>query len=144
VRYEALERELVLLMRRGPSLARELAEEIHPELDVAGYSTLSRISDLAPVRAADLVAFFGIDKAAVSRQIRRLEELGLVERASNPRDGRSLAVRLTPLGDTRLRQVGQARNARFRSLLDSWPQADVDELARLLGRLNQLFWRAGG
>jgi DNA-binding MarR family transcriptional regulator len=137
-KYAALERELSLMMRRGPSLAREVAEEVHPDLDAASFSTFSRISETAPARASDLVEYFGIDKAAVSRQILGLEQLGLVERTEDPQDGRARAVRLTERGATRLRQVLLARNARFRELVGAWPPEDIDELARLMGMLNRL------
>jgi hypothetical protein len=83
--YAALERELGLLLRRGASLNREVAAEVHPGLDAASYSTLARIAATAPARASELSEYFGIDKGAVSRQIRELERLGLVERAADPR-----------------------------------------------------------
>jgi len=137
-RYTALERELALLLRRGSSIAREVAVEVHPDLDAASFSTLSRIAETAPARASDLVDFFGIDKAAVSRQIRGLEHLGLVERTEDPDDGRARAVRLTVKGEGRLRRVRQARTARFRKLVGEWSTRDIDELARLLGTINRV------
>jgi DNA-binding MarR family transcriptional regulator len=137
IRYSALEREHTLMMRRGRAMGRELAEQVHPDLDLATYLTLAQIADTAPTRASDLVDHFEIDKAVVSRQIRHLERLGLIERTADPRDGRAFAVRLTRGGASRLRQVQRTRNARFRKLLEAWPQRDVDELARLLARLNR-------
>jgi DNA-binding MarR family transcriptional regulator len=136
--YPALERELGLLMRRGSSLGREIAVQMHPDLDSVSYSTLARIAETEPARASDLAEYFGIHKAVVSRQLRELERLSLVERTADPADGRARLLRLTRPGTKRMREVQEARAARFRALVQSWPQSDVDELARLLGELNRV------
>jgi len=136
--HAALERELGLLLRRGASLYRDVAAQVHPELDAASFSTLARIATTAPARASDLAEYFGIDKGAVSRQIRHLERLGLVERAADPLDGRARAVRLTQDGAARLGEVQRARRRRFRTLVGRWPREDVDALARLLAELNRV------
>lgn len=137
-RYAAVERELTVLLLRGRAMGREFAEQVHPDLDLATYLTLTRIENTAPARAADLAEFFRVDKAAISRQIRQLEELGLIERTVHPENWRARAVRVTPEGQRRLRQVLRTRNARFRKYIGAWEQSDVDELARLLGMLNDL------
>jgi DNA-binding MarR family transcriptional regulator len=137
-KYPALERELGLLMRRGASLGREIAVQMHPELDSVSYSTLARIAETKSARASDLADYFGIHKAVVSRQLRELERLSLVERTPDPADGRARLLRLTRLGTKRMRQVQEARAARFRALVQAWPPSDVDELARLLGKLNHV------
>jgi DNA-binding MarR family transcriptional regulator len=136
--YPALERELGLLMRRGSSLGREIAVQMHPDLDAASYSTLVRIAETEPARASDLAEYFGIHKAVVSRRLHELERLQLVERTADPTDGRARLVRLTCPGAKRMREVQEARTARFRALVQSWPRSDVDELARLLGELNRV------
>jgi DNA-binding MarR family transcriptional regulator len=136
--YSALEREVALLLRRGASLSREVAAQVHPDLDAASYSTLAQISDTAPARAADLVDYFGIDKAAVSRQVGALERLGLIERTADSSDARAQSLRLTAFGQERIRAVRQARMERFRALLRELPKQDVDSLARLLHILNRL------
>jgi DNA-binding MarR family transcriptional regulator len=74
----------------------------------------------------------------VSRQIARLEELELIERTTDPADARARALDLTAQGRSRLQAVRLARRDRFRSLVSTWPRADVAELARLLGELNRV------
>jgi DNA-binding MarR family transcriptional regulator len=133
-----LERELGLLMRRSASLNREVAADVHPDLDGASYSTLARIEETSPARACDLCEYFGVDKSAVSRQVTNLEHLGLVARAVDPLDARARVVLLTQEGVRRLRQVRRARRARFHGLMSSWPRRDVEDMARMLGALNRL------
>jgi len=136
--YLALERELGLLLARSRAQGRELAAQVHPDLDALSYATLARIEQTAPVRASELAEYFGVDKAAVSRQISRLEELELIERTPDPADARARALDLTAQGRSRLQAVRLARRDRFRSLVSTWPRTDVAELARLLGELNRL------
>jgi DNA-binding MarR family transcriptional regulator len=137
-KYAAVERELTVLLLRGRAMGREFAEQVHPDLDLATYLTLSQIANTAPARAVDLAEFFRVDKAAISRQIRQLEELGLIERTVDPENWRARAVRVTPEGERRLRTVLRTRNTRFRKYMSAWAQDDVDELARLLAMLNDL------
>lgn len=136
--YLALERELGLLLARSRARSRELAAQVHPDLDTVSYATLSRIEQTAPVRASELAEYLGVDKAAVSRQIVRLEELELIERSPDPVDARARTLELTEHGRARLQAVRLARRDRFRTLVSTWPRADVAELARLLGELNRV------
>ncbi|GAB3912561.1 MarR family transcriptional regulator [Kibdelosporangium lantanae] len=132
-----LERELSVLFGRARSVSLTLAAQIHPGLDAACYAMLLHVSDIAPVRAADVVERTGLDKSTVSRQIARLEELGLVERVADPHDGRARQVQLTEVGTDRLNKVRADRRARMRAIFDKWTTEDITTFSGLLGRLNR-------
>jgi DNA-binding MarR family transcriptional regulator len=132
-----LERELSVLFGRARSVSLTLAARIHPDLDAACYAMLLHVSDIAPIRAADVVERTGLDKSTVSRQIARLEELGLVERVADPHDGRARQVQLTEVGTDRLNKVRSDRRARMRAIFDKWTTADISTFSGLLGRLNR-------
>ncbi|MFH8608215.1 MarR family winged helix-turn-helix transcriptional regulator [Streptomyces sp. NPDC018029] len=134
--FLSLERELSVLLRRARASSGEMARQVHPDLEPAAYGLLVRLDDSGPQRATDLAAFIGVGKATMSRQLRALEELGLVSREPDPADGRAWLIRLTPDGRTRFRTVRAARRASYVRRLASWDRAEVAELARLLGRLN--------
>jgi DNA-binding MarR family transcriptional regulator len=87
-------------------------------------------------RATDLAAYFGVGKATMSRQLRALEDLGLVAREPDPADGRAFLVHLTDEGLARYRSVRDARRERYVRKLADWDRAEVAELARLLHHLN--------
>ncbi|MBY8888169.1 MarR family transcriptional regulator [Streptomyces sp. PTM05] len=133
---EGLERELTVLFRRARASSGEMARAVHPELEPAAYGLLVRLEEIGAERATDLAAYFRVGKATMSRQLRALEELGLISRAPDPADGRAFLVRLTPEGLTRFTAVRDARRERYRSRLSRWERTDVTDLARLLGRLN--------
>ncbi|WP_369214741.1 MarR family winged helix-turn-helix transcriptional regulator [Streptomyces flavofungini] len=134
--FLSLERELSLLMRRARASSGEMARQVHPDLEPAAYGLLVCLDDGGPQRATDLAAYIGVGKATMSRQLRALEELGLVSRAPDPADGRAWLIRLTPDGRTRFRTVRAARRAQYVRRLQGWDRAEVAELARLLGQLN--------
>jgi len=131
-----LERELSKLFGRARSLSLSLAAKVHPGLDGASYTLLLHLSDIGPVRAADVVERTGLDKSTVSRQIARLEELELVERVADAHDGRARIVQLTSTGTARLTEVRTDRRRQLRQSFTQWSTADIEDFSRLLARLN--------
>ena len=133
-----LERELTVFLRRARAFSGELAREVHPELEPAAYGLFVRLDESGAQRATDLAAYFGVGKATISRQLKALEDLGLITRAPDPDDGRASLVHLTPRGRDRFRTVREARRAEYVRKLAKWDPAEVAELARLMHQLNSL------
>ncbi|WP_424211807.1 MarR family winged helix-turn-helix transcriptional regulator [Streptomyces sp. BI20] len=135
--FLALERELSVLLRRARASSGEMARELHPELEPAAYGLLVRLEAGGLQRATELASYFGVGKATMSRQLRALEELGLVTRAPDPADGRAFLIDLTAEGRERFLKVRDARRVRYMRNLADWDRGEVAELARLLHQLNQ-------
>ncbi|MGW0824571.1 MarR family winged helix-turn-helix transcriptional regulator [Streptomyces sp. NPDC002845] len=135
--FLALERELTVLLRRARAKSGEMARAVHPDLESAAYGLLARLEESGRQRATDLAAYIGVGKATMSRQLRALEELGLVAREPDPADGRAWLVHLTEEGRERFRTVRDARRERYVRQLAGWDRAEVAELARLLHQLNR-------
>lgn len=134
--FVRLEREIALLLRRSRAISARLAGELHPDLDGAAYGLLSLLQDTGPLRASDLVTRIGLDKSTVSRQVAHLVELGLVDRAADPVDGRAQVLTPSAEGSARLARIRDVRRARWEDDLSDWPASDVATLADLLRRLN--------
>ena len=111
--FVRLEREIGLLLRRSRAISARLAGELHPDLDGAAYGLLALLQDAGPLRASDLVTRLGLDKSTVSRQIASLVELGLVDRAADPADGRAQVLTPSRVGSSRLASIREARRARW-------------------------------
>ncbi|GHA73673.1 MarR family winged helix-turn-helix transcriptional regulator [Streptomyces termitum] len=135
--FLALERELAVFLRRARAQSGEMAREVHPELESSAYGLFVRLDGAGPQRATELSAYIGVGKATMSRQLRALEQLGLVARDPDPADGRASLVRLTDEGRARFRHVRDARRERYVRKLADWDRAEVAELARLLNHFNQ-------
>jgi DNA-binding MarR family transcriptional regulator len=136
--FVELEREIGLLLRRSRAISARLAGQLHPELDGAAYGLLSLLQDAGPLRASELVTRIGLDKSTVSRQVAHLVDLGLVNRAADPVDGRAQVLTPSPEGAARLARIRDVRRARWEDDLSDWPPSDVATLADLLHRLNRI------
>ncbi len=136
--FVRLEREIGLLLRRARAISARLAAELHPDLDGAAYGLLALLQDAGPLRASDLVARLGLDKSTVSRQVAHLVDLGLVDRAADPIDGRAQVLTPSAEGSARLARIRDVRRGRWEADLGDWPAEDVATLGELLARLNRL------
>ena len=136
--YVRLEREVALLLRRSRAISGRLGGELHRDLDGAAYGLLVLLDDAGPLRASDVVVRLGLDKSTVSRQVASLVDLGMVDRAADPADGRAQVLSISADGHRRLSELREARRARWESDLSDWPTSDVATLATLLNRLNRL------
>ncbi|MDX6247567.1 MAG: hypothetical protein QOF10_927 [Kribbellaceae bacterium] len=141
-----VEQELSVLFRRARSASMLLARRVHPEMDAAGYALISQVEvgtagGGAGVRASDVAQALGLDKSTVSRGLAQLENLGLIERVGDPDDGRARLLRLTATGSARFDAMRAQRQTEFRAILARWDTTDLNDLARLLTRLNtDLSW----
>ncbi|MFE6869099.1 MarR family winged helix-turn-helix transcriptional regulator [Kitasatospora sp. NPDC057692] len=138
----AVEREVGVLFRRGRARMSELSRRVHPQLEGMAYSLLSHIEQTGSVRVTDVGVHFAVGKATVSRQIRALEELGLLAREADPQDRRSARVSLTEDGRRRFLAARTARMGRVRELMEDWPEEDVVRFAELLHRFNDVVGEA--
>src|SRR5262245_65642803 len=73
------------------------------KLDRALFPLLSRIGIEGPIGTVELAALTGRDHSTVSRQVAKLEALGLVERATAERDRRGRLLKPKAAGEGRLR-----------------------------------------
>ncbi len=136
--YQAVEHELGVLFRRARALSAAMAREVHPELEPAAYGLLVGMRDCARSRPSDLAEYFGVGKATITRQMKVLEQLGLIERRPDPDDGRAHLLVLTDEGSRRVTTARTARQQRFHAMLATWPAEDVRVLGKMLARFNDL------
>lgn len=83
----------------------------------------------------DLTAATVMDKVAVNRAVKVLEERGLIARVLNPGDGRSHLLALTPEGEAIHAEVMPLARATERELLGGLAPDEEETLRRLLAGL---------
>lgn len=132
-----LEQEIGVLLRRVKRVLVDRSRLVHPELQSPAYLLLSWIAEQGPLRSSTLAEEFAIDKAAVTRQVQHLEELGLVERTPDPADGRATLLSASKDAVRRLRVVEKARRAVLDERLGDWTAEELDVFARELARYNK-------
>jgi DNA-binding MarR family transcriptional regulator len=114
--FSTLEQEFPAIYHRIRNLVIEYAHAIHPDLDAAGYVVLVQIRYRAPIRAAQVVEHLNIDKGAISRQVRLLLDLKLINRVADPNDSRASLLIPTEEGTRRVDQLQIARLHRFQAI----------------------------
>jgi DNA-binding MarR family transcriptional regulator len=135
-RSRTLEREVDVFVRQEHAASERLGRETHPDLTAATYGLLAHLADRGRHRPTEIAEHMGIASPVVSRRLRLLETLGLIERFPVPTDGRAYLVGLTEEGRHRVAEVQDVHSRRLGELLESWPERDVRTLAELLARFN--------
>ena len=105
------------------------------DLSRPAYALLRRIDEHGPATLGDLARAAGMDAASTGRQVRRLEELGYVERAPDADDGRVITVSITRQGRGARRRIAEVLEAHLRDTLTRWSETDRRALGELLTRL---------
>ncbi|WP_177232054.1 MarR family winged helix-turn-helix transcriptional regulator [Agromyces sp. CF514] len=130
-----VEQQVSMLFSRVRLVWKEAAQQIHPDLQPAAYKLLSTIVRLGTTNAHVLAETFEMDKSVVSRQVRALEELGLVETRADERDGRVRVLVATELAIERVSRVREANQQRLRDVLAGYPEAELRSFSELLRRI---------
>lgn len=105
-------------------------------MDRAGYLAMRMLEDLGPTSTNALAKSLRLDASTVTRQITALERHGLVERCSNPADGRSSTIVLTLEGRQSMREVERERRRCIEALVSDWAGAEQIDLGSALTKLN--------
>jgi DNA-binding MarR family transcriptional regulator len=120
-------------LRYRTRAAREAIEVTQAEAD------LLRLLDRHPgIRVQDAAVDLGVASNSVSTLVKQLTRSGLVQRASDPLDGRAAHLWLTPLAEEWVTRVENAREAAIGRALESLDNADraaIDAAMPAMGRL---------
>jgi DNA-binding MarR family transcriptional regulator len=119
-------------------LTRHLRQTAPGELTLSQWSSLVTVETQGPVRVGDVAEREGVSAATATRLVARLEELGLVARATDAVDRRSWLVTLTPAGRAKLEWARRRRTERLAQRLSTLPPADVQRLLDALPVLESL------
>lgn len=130
-----VEQELGRLFSRIRIGWREAAATVHPDLQPLGYQVLTSIATGKATSAGAIIERLQTDKSAVSRQVRQLEQLGLVESVPDPEDRRARVLVATELAQERVALARSRYEGRIGERLRNWTAADLDHFADLLAGL---------
>lgn len=112
--------------RGGLTLERSAYPLLNQILALQGQAGAGRLTDVA--------AGLGVAVPTVSRQVRQLEDLGLVVRTKDPIDGRAILLEVTDAGVDALQRMRVEWRKTVAEILEPWPQKDRELLGELLER----------
>lgn len=132
------------------ALARQMMETTHPRdrrPPLGHVQKQERMQDMTlrfllenggSAAPKELVEFFDVSSARVTKVLGTLEERGFVVRESDCADRRRVTVRLTGAGERSVLALETAHRQRLAEVLARLGEQDAKELVRLMGRLVEI------
>jgi DNA-binding MarR family transcriptional regulator len=112
-----------------------------PSIQRLSFTTLSVLHTLArrsPLRLGELTATEQVTQSAITQVVTRLENDGLVERRTDPRDGRAVLVHITPGGAEVVAARHADRVARLAPILRRLSAEERSTIAAALPALRRI------
>lgn len=132
----ALEAEFGELVTQFRRVITENAQRVSPGMLPGAYKVFTTIARRESVTQTALAEHLQVDKGQLSRTVRDLEALGLIERHPDPHDGRSSLLSPTAAGLARLEAARAPHENLLHESLADWPVDDIRNLTRLLHALS--------
>ena len=133
-----LQTHLNLIFARTRKLWKESAARIDPELQVGGYKLLTFIDRAGTANAHELAERFEIDKSVISRQVRMLEELELIESRPDERDGRLRVLTATPSARAALAELRRDHSIRLRTVVQELTPDEIHAASKVFRLLAEI------
>jgi DNA-binding MarR family transcriptional regulator len=111
-----------------------LIKEAGISLDRALFPLLVGVERRGPIGVVELADRVGRDYTTVSRQVSKLEMLGLVKRRASDVDARVREAVITDQGKRMTRAIDTAREKLAAPILATWTHKDRQDLIRLMRR----------
>lgn len=131
----ALEAEFGELINRFRRIITENANRVSPGMLPGAYKVFTTIVRRESITLSALAESLVADKGQISRTVRELEQLGLIQRTPDPDDGRSSLLSPTAEGLERLTAARAPQENALVDALEEWPLDDIHNLTRLLHAL---------
>ena len=119
------------------AVSQRIAQEyrIRWGLSVPEWRVMAVLGDSGPHTQRELTTMTIMDKVAVNRACKVLEDRGLAVRKPNAQDGRSHLLQLTPAGKTMHGQIMPLALEMERRLFSTFTDEEIETFRSLLGRL---------
>lgn len=128
-----------LLSITSNAVSGRIAEEYRSRfgLKVTEWRVMAVLGDAGPLTQRDLTSATLMDKVAVNRACKVLEERGLVSRAPNAHDGRSHHLELTEAGREMHDEVMPLVKEMEMQVFEPFTEQEIDAFCDLLRRIRE-------
>lgn len=133
-KYRALHLALLEIVGavNRPQRDEVLIREAGIALDRALFPLLIAVERFGPIGVVELADRVGRDYTTVSRQVAKLDSLGLVTRLESATDRRVREAVATPKGKEMTERVDAARDRILDAVFANWTKAEFEEFSRLM------------
>jgi DNA-binding MarR family transcriptional regulator len=125
------------IVRTSRRLRQEAAAETGG-LTPTATAALASIERHGPLTPSELARIEAVRRPTVTRTLGCLEGAGLIERTSDPADGRSSLIAINAEGRERLRRLRGRKNAYLARRMRELPAAEVETLERAAEILDRM------
>ena len=116
-------------------LARRLRQEAGADFGPSQTAALATVERHGPLSPSELAEIERIRRPTVTRIVRHLEQAGLIERVTDPQDGRASILSVTAEGRALLRRLRERKTAYLAkrlAALDAEDRRTLERAAELL------------
>lgn len=135
---QRLDRTLTWRMHMLHKLTDQVSQRLYPEetgLSLSDGRCLTAIGSFEPLSVNRLAQLANLNKAQASRSAQYLAELGLIEKADAPGDGRGVVLTLTPRGRAVCRKTMEFVERRNMAIFGCLSREEQKLLGELFDRL---------
>jgi DNA-binding MarR family transcriptional regulator len=131
---ERLERALVSLLSwlNDRETLGDLAQRSGHDLAPASWALLEYLDARGAMRVSDIAACHGVHTSSITPRLQRLEQDGLVERATDPVDARVSIIAIAPTGREALQSIHAVRRESLAAALGTCDDGGLERAADLL------------
>src|SRR5690606_7702988 len=136
--FAEFQERLNLVLAKARSLWKDAAARIHPDLLPSGYKLVRLIARAGGASVHRVAACFEMEKSVVSRQVRMLEDLGLLESRPEDQDGRQRVLTATPGACEALDGLKLENAGRLRGVLDELTLEEMQAASKVFRLIAEL------
>lgn len=136
-----LEQVSVRVIRR---LGQELSSILEEGMSPAQFLVMRLLGQSGGMKVSELSEYLGVTLSAITSLSDRLASVGLVTRERDEADRRLVWLRLTEAGRAKLAELEAKRMDLMRRYLGRLPEADMDRLLEIFGRLATIIDESNG
>lgn len=122
----------IVSVMNKPQNDERMIEQAGIRLDRALFWVLVGIERLGPIGVVELAERSGRDYTTISRQIAKLEGLGLVTRQESAADRRVREAVISPTGKVMTDRIDAARERMGQVIFNDWQTDEIDDFVRLI------------
>lgn len=122
-------------------LLKGLTNQISPKFErctgisASRYELLYQLYETEEINQSALQKAVNIDRAAITRHLKQLEENGMVTRRRNPTDNREILVRLTEEGHNQIVGYRKENIGFVQQMLHDFTSEELESLSCMLDRM---------